>query len=100
MGLHVFQFVVLGLRGPHCGRYTWFGYEGGVEWRKSVVDERKRAVDVENESENEKGEDEGEREERKDEKRVKKGNENGNETSSEKRSPELMDEKKDASQVV
>jgi hypothetical protein len=30
------------LRGPHCKQYTWFGYEGGLEARKSVVDERKR----------------------------------------------------------
>ncbi|GJE91482.1 MFS general substrate transporter [Phanerochaete sordida] len=25
-----FTFVVLLLRGPHCTRYTWFGYEGGT----------------------------------------------------------------------
>jgi hypothetical protein len=37
-----FQFFVLLLRGPHCKQYTWFGYEGGLEPRKSVVDERKR----------------------------------------------------------
>ena len=30
--------AVLLARGPHCDRYTWFGYEGGIEWRKSVVE--------------------------------------------------------------
>ena len=42
MALYGFQLFVLLLRGPHCERYTWFGYEGGLEPRKSVVDERKR----------------------------------------------------------
>jgi hypothetical protein len=41
MALYGFQLFVLLLRGPHCERYTWFGYEGGLEPRKSVVDERK-----------------------------------------------------------
>ena len=38
-----FQFTMLLLRGPHCSRYTWFGYEGGLEARKSVVDARKES---------------------------------------------------------
>ena len=42
MALYGFQFFVLLLRGPHCKQYTWFGYEGGLEPRKSVVDERER----------------------------------------------------------
>ena len=42
MALFGFQIFVLLLRGPHCKQYTWFGYEGGLEPRKSVVDERKR----------------------------------------------------------
>ena len=42
MGLYGFQLVIMLLRGPHCKQYTWFGYEGGLEARKSVVDERKR----------------------------------------------------------
>ncbi|KZV62441.1 MFS general substrate transporter [Peniophora sp. CONT] len=29
-----FQLFVLLARGPHVGRYTWFGYEGGLEWRR------------------------------------------------------------------
>ena len=29
-----FTLVVLLARGPHCRRYTWFGYEGGCETRK------------------------------------------------------------------
>ncbi|KAI5121348.1 hypothetical protein M0805_000656 [Coniferiporia weirii] len=42
MGLYAFQIGILFLRGPHCKRYTWFGYEGGVEMRKDVVQERDR----------------------------------------------------------
>ncbi|KAL5482344.1 hypothetical protein ACEPAI_8938 [Sanghuangporus weigelae] len=34
LGLYAFQVCVLLLRGPHCARYTWVGYEGGMEWRK------------------------------------------------------------------
>ena len=41
-GLYGFQLCVLLLRGPHCKRHTWFGYEGGWEARKSVVEKRKR----------------------------------------------------------
>jgi hypothetical protein len=28
------QVLFLLVRGPHCRRYTWFGYEGGFEARK------------------------------------------------------------------
>lgn len=35
------QLVFLLVRGPHCERYTWFGWEGGAEARKSVVDARR-----------------------------------------------------------
>ena len=42
MALITFDLVILLVRGPHCSRYTWFGYEGGIEPRKSVVEERKR----------------------------------------------------------
>ena len=41
-----FTLVVLLLCGPHCKRYTWFGYEGGTNLRKEkqvVVDEEKAA---------------------------------------------------------
>ncbi|KAL5519737.1 hypothetical protein ACEPAG_1397 [Sanghuangporus baumii] len=34
LGLYALQVCVLFLRGPHCARYTWVGYEGGMEWRK------------------------------------------------------------------
>jgi len=34
--------LVLLVRGPHCQRYTWFGYEGVLESRKGVVEERER----------------------------------------------------------
>ncbi|KAF8955137.1 major facilitator superfamily domain-containing protein [Flammula alnicola] len=37
MGLYGFQLFIILIRGPHCGQYTWFGYEGGVESRKSVA---------------------------------------------------------------
>lgn len=36
------QLVFLLVRGPHCERYTWFGWEGGAESNKSVVDARKK----------------------------------------------------------
>ena len=37
---------ILLLRGPHCPRYTWIGYKGGIELRKSVVDARKREAEA------------------------------------------------------
>lgn len=41
-----FTLVVLFLRGPHCSRYTWFGYEGGWALRSGghaapLVEEKK-----------------------------------------------------------
>ncbi|KAI0090869.1 major facilitator superfamily domain-containing protein [Irpex rosettiformis] len=30
-----FTLFIMLMRGPHCKRYTWFGYEGGLELRKS-----------------------------------------------------------------
>ncbi|KAF8959131.1 major facilitator superfamily domain-containing protein [Flammula alnicola] len=42
MGFYGWQLFVLLARGPHCKRYTWFGYEGGLEARKSVVQGRER----------------------------------------------------------
>ncbi|VDB87205.1 unnamed protein product [Peniophora sp. CBMAI 1063] len=30
----LFQLFVLLARGPHTKRYTWFGYEGGLNWRR------------------------------------------------------------------
>ncbi len=32
-----FTLFVLLMRGPHCPRYTWFGWKGGFELRKSRV---------------------------------------------------------------
>lgn len=48
----VFQFVVLLARGPHVPRKTWFGWAGGMEFRKqslekksvSFVDEKGAAI--------------------------------------------------------
>ena len=37
LALQGFQIVILLLRGPHCPRKSWFGYEGGFEARKRVV---------------------------------------------------------------
>ena len=31
------SLFVLFLRGPHCPRYTWIGWQGGFELRKSKV---------------------------------------------------------------
>ena len=39
LGLFVWQIGILLLRGPHCERYTWFGYQGGLESRKKVVED-------------------------------------------------------------
>jgi len=44
-----FMVVMILLRGPHVSRYTWFGYQGGLEARKSRLaeNERKQEVDAE-----------------------------------------------------
>ncbi|KAJ7659868.1 major facilitator superfamily domain-containing protein [Mycena rosella] len=47
MGLYVWILGVIMLRGPHCARFTWFGFEGGWEARKSVVDARNKAAEEE-----------------------------------------------------
>lgn len=28
-----FSLALMLIRGPHCSRYTWFGYEGGFDFR-------------------------------------------------------------------
>ncbi|EKM56194.1 uncharacterized protein PHACADRAFT_63801, partial [Phanerochaete carnosa HHB-10118-sp] len=33
LGCESFCLFVLFVRGPHCTRYTWFGWEGGSAWR-------------------------------------------------------------------
>ncbi|CAA7266065.1 unnamed protein product [Cyclocybe aegerita] len=43
MGWYGWIVFILLIRGPHCKRYTWFGYEGGLESNKKVVEARKRA---------------------------------------------------------
>ncbi|KAG0701921.1 major facilitator superfamily domain-containing protein [Suillus ampliporus] len=43
LALQGFQIIILLLRGPHCPRKRWFGYEGGLEARKHVVSEREKA---------------------------------------------------------
>ena len=47
MGFYAWGIFLLLIRGPHCKRYTWFGYEGGLEARKKVVAERKRLKELE-----------------------------------------------------
>lgn len=44
MGWYAWQLLVLLSRGPHCRRTTWFGYEGGLEARKSAVEAKKQEV--------------------------------------------------------
>jgi hypothetical protein len=34
------MIAILLVRGPHTKRHTWFGYEGGMEWRKQVPKEK------------------------------------------------------------
>jgi len=42
MGFYAWGIFLPLIRGPHYKRYTWFGYEGGLEARKKVVAERQR----------------------------------------------------------
>lgn len=40
MGWYAMQILVLLLRGPHCKRYTWVGYEGGARFmEKELIQE-------------------------------------------------------------
>ena len=39
-----FTLAVMLARGPHCSRYTWFGYEGGWRMRKELPSSQARAV--------------------------------------------------------
>ncbi|KAG2114358.1 major facilitator superfamily domain-containing protein [Suillus discolor] len=43
LALHAFEILVLLLRGPHCSRKRWFGYEGGFEARRRVILEREKS---------------------------------------------------------
>lgn len=36
------QLLILLMRGPHCERYTWFGYQHGLETNKKKAAENKR----------------------------------------------------------
>ncbi|KAF8208984.1 major facilitator superfamily domain-containing protein [Mycena galopus ATCC 62051] len=47
LGFYAWMLFIMMLRGPHCARYTWFGFEGGWEARKSIADERRKAAAVE-----------------------------------------------------
>ena len=52
-----FTLFVLLMRGPHCPRYTWIGWKGGCELRKSKVLAREEAErDAAAEKEGEAGE--------------------------------------------
>ncbi|KAH6907601.1 MFS superfamily [Coprinopsis sp. MPI-PUGE-AT-0042] len=37
LGLIGWQIFLLLVRGPHCKRYTWVGYEGGLAWRRTAT---------------------------------------------------------------
>lgn len=39
LGFSAWALFILMLRGPHCSRYTWFGWEGGWEARRIKVEE-------------------------------------------------------------
>ncbi|KAI0632369.1 MFS general substrate transporter [Trametes polyzona] len=41
-----FALLILLVRGPHCPRYTWIGWKGGWELRKSRIVKREPAVAV------------------------------------------------------
>ncbi|KAJ7268030.1 major facilitator superfamily domain-containing protein [Mycena rebaudengoi] len=43
LGLYGWILGIIMLRGPHCERFTWFGFQGGWEARKSVVNARAKA---------------------------------------------------------
>ena len=45
-----FMLFMMLIRGPHVRRYTWFGYEGGIEARKSKLAERERAREADAEA--------------------------------------------------
>ncbi|KAJ7914289.1 major facilitator superfamily domain-containing protein [Mycena leptocephala] len=45
LGFYAWILGVIMLRGPHCARFTWFGFEGGWEARKSVVEARVKAAE-------------------------------------------------------
>ncbi len=50
VGWQGFCLLILFLRGPHCSRYTWFGYQGGFEMRKKRL-QSPAQEETENESE-------------------------------------------------
>lgn len=85
------MFVFILMRGPHVPRYTWFGYAGGMELRKSrlAATERARVEEAQRDTEAV-GEgvgaagDEHVQEEDGDEKRVREKGEEGGRTSMEK----------------
>ncbi|EPS95201.1 hypothetical protein FOMPIDRAFT_113575 [Fomitopsis schrenkii] len=45
-----FMLFMLLIRGPHVRRYTWLGYEGGIEVRKRKLAERERLRDADAEA--------------------------------------------------
>lgn len=40
MGWYGWQLAILLVRGPHCERYTWLGYEGGLAARSVGVEQK------------------------------------------------------------
>lgn len=37
VGWHGFCLLMILVRGPHCKRYTWFGYDGGYSVKKPTA---------------------------------------------------------------
>ncbi len=46
LGWTAWQVFVLLLRGPHCRRYTWFGYEGGFRAKQQKTPSIKASDDM------------------------------------------------------
>ena len=47
VGWQGFCLLVILIRGPHCERYTWFGYQGGYSVKKPVMHKGDRNDDEE-----------------------------------------------------
>lgn len=52
LGWTGWQLFILLLRGPHCRRHTWFGYEGGFEARRKKIIQAQSDQETSNSKEN------------------------------------------------
>lgn len=44
MGIFVLQLAILVLRGPHCPGNRWFGYEGGLGFRRTSPSDEPQSI--------------------------------------------------------